>query len=209
MKFELVLLIITAFLVYNTYYDGYLVKMIHINKKYLEITGYIFVGLTIYLFIKKHPNESSNMMYYANNIIKYMPIDKSTSSVINPIFDFTQSLYTEKQPSTTAPSSPYSQHITPQMKRMLQSGGNRNPNHNHNHNHINTPTANKRCVSQAKKKYIASQQNWRCGHCRQQLDYTYEVDHVIDLQYGGSNEATNLVALCRNCHGKKTMSTQM
>jgi 5-methylcytosine-specific restriction endonuclease McrA len=46
---------------------------------------------------------------------------------------------------------------------------------------------------------------WKCGHCNQQLDHTFEVDHILDLQYGGSNNVDNLVALCRNCHGKKTM----
>lgn len=196
MKFELVLLAITGFLVYNTYYDGYLIKMIKINRKYLEIMGYLFVALTIYLFIKKHPNESKNMMYYANNIIKYMPIDKNTSSMINPIFDFTQTFYSDHQNMTNIPT----QNLTPQVKRMMKSGGN-----NNNYNGV----LNKRSVSQAKKKFIASEQSWRCGHCNQQLDYTYEVDHIVDLQYGGSNEASNLVALCRNCHGKKTMSSKM
>jgi 5-methylcytosine-specific restriction endonuclease McrA len=33
----------------------------------------------------------------------------------------------------------------------------------------------------------------------------YEVDHHIPLFKGGSNEVSNLIALCRNCHGKKTI----
>ena len=48
-----------------------------------------------------------------------------------------------------------------------------------------------------------------CGHCKHQLDATFEVDHIVELQNGGSNEVTNLVALCRNCHGKKTMMTKL
>jgi hypothetical protein len=201
MKFELVLLAITGFLVYNTYYDGYLIKMIKINRKYLEILGYLFVALTIYLFIKKHPSESKNMMYYANNIIKYMPIDKNTSSMINPIFDFTQSFYSEDSNNGMNQNGGLpAQNMSPQVKRMMTSGAN-----NTNHSGV----LNKRSVSQAKKKFIASQQSWRCGHCNQQLDHTYEVDHVVDLQFGGSNEASNLVALCRNCHGKKTMAAKM
>jgi 5-methylcytosine-specific restriction endonuclease McrA len=32
----------------------------------------------------------------------------------------------------------------------------------------------------------------------------FEVDHVIALEHGGSNHVDNLVALCRDCHGKKT-----
>ena len=37
---------------------------------------YGFIGLSMYMFIKKHPNESKNMLVYANSIVKYMPIDK-------------------------------------------------------------------------------------------------------------------------------------
>ena len=67
----------------------------------------------------------------------------------------------------------------------------------------------KRNVSESKKKYVAANQKWRCGHCQQQLDATYEIDHVIELQNGGTNDISNLKALCRNCHGKKTMETRM
>ena len=40
--------------------------------------------------------------------------------------------------------------------------------------------------------------------CQEQLNAWFEVDHVIRLEYGGSNHVDNLVALCRECHGKKT-----
>jgi 5-methylcytosine-specific restriction endonuclease McrA len=62
----------------------------------------------------------------------------------------------------------------------------------------------KRCVSETKKKYIASQQNWKCKQCNQQLTAWFEVDHVKRLDQGGTNDVNNLVALCRNCHGEKT-----
>jgi 5-methylcytosine-specific restriction endonuclease McrA len=29
------------------------------------------------------------------------------------------------------------------------------------------------------------------------------------LEYGGGNDVQNLVALCRNCHGKKTAEENM
>jgi len=85
------------------------------------------------------------------------------------------------------------QNNTPQMKRMLNSGG----------------SSTKRSVSETKKKYIAAQQNWKCKHCNSQLDATFEIDHRIELQHGGSNHVTNLEALCRNCHGKKTMVSNL
>ena len=62
----------------------------------------------------------------------------------------------------------------------------------------------KRSVSETKKKYVASQQNWKCKHCHNQLSAWFEVDHKTRLEHGGSNEVNNLEALCRECHGKKT-----
>jgi CO dehydrogenase/acetyl-CoA synthase alpha subunit len=62
----------------------------------------------------------------------------------------------------------------------------------------------KRSVSETKKKFVAANQNWLCGDCKRQLPAWFEVDHVIALHNGGSNEVSNLVALCRDCHGKKT-----
>ena len=41
------------------------------------------------------------------------------------------------------------------------------------------------------------------------LDCAYEVDHILALYKGGSNEIDNLMALCRNCHGKKTAKDRL
>jgi len=62
----------------------------------------------------------------------------------------------------------------------------------------------KRSVSETKKKFVASNQNWKCGDCKDKLTAWFEVDHTIRLDQGGSNDISNLIALCRNCHGKKT-----
>ena len=78
---------------------------------------------------------------------------------------------------------------------------------------LNSPAVNrlmqpsktsKRSVSETKKKFIASNQNWKCGECKEMLKAWFEVDHIQRLDQGGSNDISNLVALCRNCHGKKT-----
>lgn len=63
----------------------------------------------------------------------------------------------------------------------------------------------KRSVSESKKKWVASEQNWKCGECKEQLPAWFEVDHIVRLADGGSNDVSNLVAYCRSCHGKKTM----
>lgn len=69
----------------------------------------------------------------------------------------------------------------------------------------NTPTSKIRKVSDQLKKIVASQQRWNCKKCKNILDATYEVDHIIALEDGGNNDIHNLQALCRNCHGRKTM----
>lgn len=64
---------------------------------------------------------------------------------------------------------------------------------------------NKRSVSETKKKWVAAQQNWKCGECKEQLPAWFEVDHITRLADGGTNDVNNLIAYCRTCHGKKTM----
>jgi hypothetical protein len=56
MKIEFVIFIITAILIANTYYDGKLVKILHMvkNSKYLKMATFGFAGLSLYLFLKKN-----------------------------------------------------------------------------------------------------------------------------------------------------------
>ena len=68
---------------------------------------------------------------------------------------------------------------------------------------------NKRNVSALQKKMIASNQEWRCMYCKNILDYTYEIDHILPLFKGGTNNNNNLQALCRNCHGIKTIKDNL
>ena len=94
-----------------------------------------------------------------------------------------------------------------QMNNMGQNGtGSTNINFI---NRKNVPKKVKRSVSDSKKKFIASNQKWRCAHCNELLDNTFEVDHIIALYKGGTNELNNLEALCRNCHGKKTFREKL
>lgn len=64
----------------------------------------------------------------------------------------------------------------------------------------------RRSVSETKKKRVASEQAWRCAGCAQTLSHVFEVDHVTPLFAGGDNSERNLQALCRECHGKKTLA---
>ena len=170
---------VTAFLITDTYYDGKYTKMFSVHKKYIKILMFAGIGLSLYVFMKKHPNESRSMLTHASDLIKHLPVDKNTADMITPLFVLSK--------------PPYEPQVAPQMKRMLRSGGN----------------STKRSVSETKKKYVASQQNWKCAKCGQQLAASFEVNHKMDLQFGGTNHVSNLEALCRNCHGEKTMQNHL
>jgi hypothetical protein len=214
MKIELILLLGTAFFMYNSYHGDFITKNIFRNTKYLKMIMYGFIGLSLYAFVKKHPSQSSNLLYHANEMIKYLPIDRSAGDVFEPIFNLTKdinitsnvldkmNIYDESIPqmsqnsyNTEQDNTSFGLHnVTPQFKRMMNSGKNETTN---------------RSVSQMKKKFVASRQKWRCAGCGHMLDHTYEVDHIHELQYGGTNHVDNLEALCRNCHGKKTVASSL
>ena len=191
MRLEIFVLGLTAFFIYNAYNDGKYLKLLLTFKKYYTMIFYALLGIGIYLLLKRNPLQGQKMLLYANNLVKFVPIDKASLDMLSPIFDFT----TSNEGSNSSSSS-----FT------------RQPN-NSPHNSYAPPmretVKGKRSVSETKKKYVAAQQDWKCGQCKSQLDHTYEIDHRIRLEYGGGNDVQNLVALCRNCHGKKTASENM
>ena len=190
MKLELIIFGITAFLLYNTYHDGKYSKFLIGWKKYIQMTTIGLVGLSLYIMIKRNPLRSKNLLLYANNAIKYMPIDKSSIDMITPIFDFTNNGFMESANSELNPGHIFT---GTQERRILTSG----------------TKGTKRSVSETKKKYVASNQDWKCGDCGTRLNAWFEVDHKIRLEHGGGNEVSNLIALCRDCHGKKTAMENM
>lgn len=70
-------------------------------------------------------------------------------------------------------------------------------------------TKEKRNVTGLMKKKVAASQQWKCGACKETLDETYEVDHKLALFKGGTNDESNLVALCPHCHRKKTVEERL
>jgi len=200
MKFELLILTITGFVLLNTYFDGKLIAKLKSYEKYYKMGLIAFVGLCIYLFIKKNPTNYRDFVHNSNGYIKYLPIDRNTASIITPIIDFTSNSITNELNNnynmTAGTNLRESQNLhrainnnmTKQQQKILHSGN----------------TSTKRSVSETKKKFVAASQNWHCKSCQKQLPAWFEVDHVIKLEYGGSNAIDNLVALCRDCHGKKT-----
>jgi hypothetical protein len=208
-KTEYIVFIITAVLIINTYYDGQPLKMFQSNQKWIKMATFGFIGLSLFMFLRRNPENSRQLLFHANDIIKYMPISKGTADMITPFFDMTgrsdgvpplhnggamggamnSAMGTRTAQPIARPSwEGVPPGATPAEKRLLNSGKN----------------SSKRSVSETKKKYVAAQQGWKCGDCQRQLPAWFEVDHVIALEHGGSNHVDNLVALCRDCHGKKT-----
>jgi hypothetical protein len=188
MKLELLVLAVSGFFIANTYYEGKYIKILESWQKYFKMAGFAFAGLSIYLFLKKNPNQSRPLVQELTNIVKFMPSAKSTLDILSPFADFTNQtpfMGGEGGMNMYGVSQQQQQH---QVNRLMESG----------------KTGTKRSVSETKKKFVASQQGWKCGHCQKQLPAWFEVDHKIRLEYGGSNNVDNLVALCRDCHGRKT-----
>jgi 5-methylcytosine-specific restriction endonuclease McrA len=189
MRFEIVLFLITAFLMANIYTDGKYLKIAMSWTKYYKMAGIVLGALMLYWLIKKNPLYAKQIITTSNDYLKYLPVDKNASMVVSPILDFTvKHGFSQEQLGAPYLEMPTIQQHRSQYERITQSG----------------KKATKRSVSETKKKFVAASQNWHCGSCGKQLPAWFEVDHKIRLEYGGSNHVDNLVALCRDCHGEKT-----
>jgi len=133
-------------------------------------------------------------LLHANNMVKYMPIDRGTLSMLNPILDFTAGRENKGGGFMENYENNMNSNI-PWLGQEQQQEPTKKPT--------------KRSVSETKKKYVAYRQDWKCGNCGQKLNHTFEIDHKKRLEYGGTNDESNLVALCRNCHGTKTAMENM
>ena len=190
MRFEIVLFVITAFLMANVYSDGAYFKKLLTWKKYYKMAGIAFGAFMLYWLFRKNPGKAQQIVCASNEYLKYLPVDKNTSMMMSPILDFTakngfSSNLDVKYPVTAMPQ--VRPHLS-QYEQITQSG----------------KRGTKRSVSETKKKFVAASQKWCCGKCGRQLPAWFEVDHKTRLEYGGSNHVDNLIALCRDCHGEKT-----
>jgi hypothetical protein len=189
MRMELIIIIIAGFIMANIYTDGKYMRMLSSGKKYYQMAGVAFGALMFYILFKRNPLRAREMMTASNEYIKYLPIDKNASNIISPILDFTSKHSFANDGGQQYPILPMSNSNQQQAENRIASSGKK---------------STKRSVSETKKKFVASRQNWKCNDCQNQLSAWFEVDHTVRLEYGGSNHIDNLVALCRECHGKKT-----
>lgn len=224
MRIGIVLFLIAAAVIANIYTDGRALKSVYRYTKYYKMAGVALAALAIYVLFKKSPERAKELVFTSHEYLKYLPVDKNAAGILNPILDFTSkysggvatggaaatSMFGTSHPILNLGSNRGRQSYA--EARITQSGG--------------APyiplqddataaaggaggggpqkKATKRSVSETKKKYVAAQQGWKCGHCHKQLPAWFEVDHKIRLEHGGSNHIDNLVALCRDCHGEKT-----
>lgn len=199
MRIEIVLFLITAFILANVYTDGKFLKKAMSFKKYYQMAGIALGALFLYYVLKKNPLNARNILATSSDYIKYLPVDKNTSSILSPILDFTskQDFYGggHNAGGHNAANFPIQNNVL-QMPTQEQRSIDRI--------HQSGKKSTKRSVSETKKKFVAARQNWKCEDCGNQLTAWFEVDHKVRLEYGGSNHIDNLVALCRECHGKKT-----
>ena len=202
MRLELYIILIAGFIIANIYTDGKYTKMLMSSKKYYQMAGVAFGALMLYILFKRNPLRAQQIVTASNDYIKYLPIDKSTSNMISPILDFTSKQHFTNQQMNSMDGGSYNNPIIAMPNNPVQQNS---ENRIMNSGTMNSgKKATKRSVSETKKKFVASRQDWKCGDCQSQLTAWFEVDHKIRLEYGGSNHVDNLVALCRECHGKKT-----
>ena len=71
MKFELAILAVTIFLIANAYYDGKYINMIMSGKKYYLIAFYAFMGISLYIIIKKKPENTHALIKSGAELLKY------------------------------------------------------------------------------------------------------------------------------------------
>jgi 5-methylcytosine-specific restriction endonuclease McrA len=204
MRFEIILFLGAALVMANIYTDGRLLKTAMGWKKYYQMAGVLFGAFVIYFTIRRNPKEADNMIRLTGDYLKYLPVDRS---VLNPILDFTAKQNYAMDPHvnsadrfmsfSTDPTDLFTQNdgVQAYAEKRLMGSGSRGPTQGERV---------KRSVSETKKKFVASRQSWKCGHCQNQLSAWFEVDHKVRLEYGGSNHVDNLVALCRECHASKT-----
>jgi 5-methylcytosine-specific restriction protein A len=54
------------------------------------------------------------------------------------------------------------------------------------------------------RKYVFERDNYQCCSCGQTQDTSaLEIDHIVSLAMGGTNDISNLQTLCRTCNARK------
>ena len=187
MRIEYALALIVIFIIGNIYTEGKWFAWALSKKKYYQMGAVVFGAMVIYWAFRGGTDPASIARRTAS-CLKHLPLDQSTHSILNPILDFTGRLDVRDLTHPILPVNP------------AQLGG----RGVHPEGYPPTARIAKRSVSETKKKVVASRQDWKCHSCKKQLSAWYEIDHTVRLDRGGTNDISNLTALCRECHGAKS-----
>ena len=67
------------------------------------------------------------------------------------------------------------------------------------------PSQSRSKITPSLRLEIKERQNHTCGMCKKQLSDIFQLDHTVALQFGGTNDPDNLMALCCECHATKSI----
>lgn len=187
MKFELIVVAVVAAIIYDAYYcGGKYMRWVQSIRRYYKTIMYVAGAIFLYMLVKSGDKRSTGVLYHGYNLLKQLPLERSYVNSLSPVFDFSGG--GDGDGDGDGDNGGFMEGMNASIPLMPSA----------------TPRRTKRSVSEAKKRYVAASQNWQCANCQQTLNHTFEVDHNVRLEFGGSNDVTNLSALCRNCHGIKT-----
>ena len=204
MNFFFVIFIPMLIFILNEYFQNKIFLCFEKFYKYSKIIALFIPFILVYF----NPQLVKKMLVFFKDIDK-KPVHQNMDNMMNSYFETKNRNKINYVPTNNkfTNNNGYYNNVPNYQNRNINQNTNQ-PSQNFIHKN-NIPNKIKRNVSESKKKYIASNQKWRCTHCNNLLDNTYEVDHIIALYRGGTNDLTNLEALCRNCHGVKTFKEKM
>jgi predicted restriction endonuclease len=176
-------------------------------NRYLVGTIVLVVGIILFIINHKYDGIIMRLYGYASKLPQFIAIAAAFVTLIFPSLTRDSDLTNFNVANIANNVNNANYNIINDYlnfgKTVDNSKNNYNKNKSKNSNNSNNNIT--RNVSESVKKHIAAQQQWRCADCLSLLPATYEVDHIKPLYQGGNNSMANLQALCRNCHGKKTL----
>jgi hypothetical protein len=149
------------------------------------MAGIVLGALTVYYILKYNPAKAKQIICSSDEYLKYMPIDKTQVVLFLLYWISPKQKWGELEgENRTVLGFP-----TPPRRTTAEVGH-------------KPPRLNGRCPKRRKVRGVKAQ--WHCRNCNNILNHTFEIDHIISLNNGGSNHVDNL-ALCPACHRERPL----
>jgi hypothetical protein len=192
MLFEVLFFGVTGAVLYNMFHDGKLYVRLMSYKKYYRMFGVAMGALTLYYMMKKRPGDLRQLLMYGRGGSTRLGLPSHGGGP--GVFDVAAGNVMGDTNGAIASAAFF--HPATAMAAAGGAGGGAGGG--------GFGPRTKRSVSETRKKFVASSQQWKCALCRMLLTHTYEIDHIQRLDQGGSNDVANLRAICPNCHRTAT-----